>query len=74
MALLLRPAGCADLHVPLPAVATEFIDHDAVIHKVYVIGSKVRAVGRGTKDLIWMEHGCGCQYSGVEMDVIIVII
>lgn len=42
MALLLRPEGCVDLRVPLPAVVTEFVDHDAVIHKVYVIGSKVR--------------------------------
>lgn len=41
MALLLRPRGCVDLQVPLPAVVTEFIDHDSVVHKVYVLGSKV---------------------------------
>ncbi len=45
MSLLLRPQGAVDLHVPMPAVATGFVDHDAVIHKVYVIGSQVRNVG-----------------------------
>ena len=43
MAIVLRPSGFADLHVPLPAVVQEYVDHGAQLHKVYVLGSQVQS-------------------------------
>ena len=41
MAIVLRPAGFADLRVPLPASLQEYVDHGAYLHKVYVLGPQV---------------------------------
>lgn len=45
MALVLWAEALAGLPLPLPAVVQEFVNHDALIHKVYVAGDKVRARG-----------------------------
>ena len=42
MAIVLRAAGFAALHVPLPASLQEYVDHGARLHKVYVLGPQVR--------------------------------
>ncbi len=44
MAIVLRRSGFADLHVPLPVVVQEYVDHGAQLHKVYVLGSQVRLI------------------------------
>ena len=41
MALVLHHSGLQDLQIAQPWVAQAFIDHGAVLHKVYVIGSQV---------------------------------
>ena len=40
-----RSSGFADLEVPLPAVAQEYVDHGGVVWKVYVAGQQVRPAG-----------------------------
>jgi inositol-1,3,4-trisphosphate 5/6-kinase/inositol-tetrakisphosphate 1-kinase len=41
MALVYSTAGLADLQLGKKIVLQEFVNHDAVLHKVYVIGDKV---------------------------------
>ncbi|GLI69055.1 hypothetical protein VaNZ11_013597, partial [Volvox africanus] len=41
MALVMLPEALEGLQIPLPAVVQEFVNHDAVIFKVYVAGDKV---------------------------------
>lgn len=65
MALVLWAEALAGLPLPLPAVVQEFVNHDALIHKVYVAGDKVRVRGvRGGAEirvtsgcLAWIEQG-----------------
>ncbi|GIL42891.1 hypothetical protein Vafri_730 [Volvox africanus] len=40
MALVMLPEALEGLRIPLPAVVQEFVNHDAVIFKVYVAGDK----------------------------------
>ena len=44
MAIVLRRSGFTDLHVPLPAVVQEYVDHGAQMHKIYVLGTQVRLI------------------------------
>lgn len=46
MALILRADGLRGCGVPAPAVVQEYVDHGGVVWKVYVAGSKVRALRR----------------------------
>lgn len=42
MTLVLRPEGVSGISCALPACVQEYIDHAAMLYKVYVIGSEVR--------------------------------
>ena len=60
MAIVLRAAGFADVRVPLPAALQEYVDHGAVVHKVYVLGPQVRsllATIDAPRSDVW---GCAC--------------
>lgn len=48
MTLVLRPDGFRDVRSPVPACVQEYVDHGAALYKVYVIGSEVRSVCRGS--------------------------
>ena len=42
MALLLSKSALPELRVALPALLQQFVDHDGVLHKAYVIGDQAR--------------------------------
>ena len=42
MTLVLRPEGFSGISCALPACVQEYIDHAAMLYKVYVVGSEVR--------------------------------
>ena len=41
MAIALRPEGLSEVDVPMPACVQPFVDHGAVIHKIYAAGGQV---------------------------------
>ncbi|CAA6668157.1 unnamed protein product [Spirodela intermedia] len=41
MALVFKGDDFENLHVPLPAIVQEYVDHGSTIYKVYVLGEKV---------------------------------
>ena len=41
MAIVLRPEGLSEVDVPMPACVQPFMDHGAVIHKIYTAGGQV---------------------------------
>eukprot|EP00891_Asterochloris_glomerata_P005550 jgi/Astpho2/5550/Aster-02810 len=40
MAIALRPEGLSEVDVPMPACVQPFVDHGAVIHKIYAAGGQ----------------------------------
>ena len=41
MAIALQPEGLSEVDVPMPACVQPFVDHGAVIHKIYAAGGQV---------------------------------
>ena len=41
MAIALRPEGLSEVDVPMPACVQPFVDHGAVLHKIYAAGRQV---------------------------------